>query len=80
MKDRSYAAPIVALILLLPLVYVGSYLAMVVPGAAMPYVGGSEAAQRFFWPLEQIDRKLRPSAWNPPPFNPVFAPIPVSEP
>jgi hypothetical protein len=63
MVKRSLAPLIVAVSLLLPMLYVGSYFAMVVPGAAMPYVGGNETAQKVFWPLEQIDRLLRPTKW-----------------
>ena len=62
-KPRTSAAPIiVALLLLLPVLYLGSYLTPVVPGAAMPY-RGIEAARIFFWPLEQIDRRVRPQSW-----------------
>jgi hypothetical protein len=29
------------------------------------YRYGGERAAWFFWPLEQIDRRVRPSAWDP---------------
>jgi hypothetical protein len=84
-------APLITAIvlLLLPVLYVGSYLALVIPRGtfvASPsgstftdfadgrgtrsadfvyFRWGSRVAQRFFWPLEQIDRKVRPGAWEP---------------
>ena len=71
---QSRAPLIVAIVLLLlPVVYVGSYLALVKPytGAyldgfplAPSYRWGGYLAARFFWPLEQIDRKLRPHTWE----------------
>lgn len=76
MSTRSTTPLIAAAILLLPILYVGSYLVLVkqgprVPGAfsgIVPYRGcyrcQTEWADRVFWPLEQIDRKLRPVAWK----------------
>lgn len=80
-KTRT-TAPIVAVILLmLPMLYVGSYLSLVEPRGTLVPVTGSLGEEGFlvydyrygrgytscaFWPLEQIDRKLRPAAWNPP--------------
>ena len=79
---KKHSAPIIAAILLiLPVLYVGSYVALVVPDNAhvIPdkahadfegwwvssrYRVGGEWSQRFFWPLEQIDRKVRPGAWH----------------
>jgi len=71
---------IVAIVLLLlPVLYVGSYLALVVPaGVQHPgptqafstpvifdnYRCGGSWSDRLFWPLEQIDRKVRPGAWQ----------------
>ncbi|QDU30809.1 hypothetical protein ETAA8_59580 [Anatilimnocola aggregata] len=71
-------APLIVAIvlLLLPLLYVVSYVAIVQPyhrsvwivkgTLEMEYVhyrwGGAYAA-KVFWPLEQIDRKLRPNRW-----------------
>ena len=72
-------APLILAIvlLLLPVLYVGSYLALVVPGGRMVSLGyrnsfyvhyrvDPEWPARVFWPLEQIDRKARPSAWMTP--------------
>ncbi|WP_254512281.1 hypothetical protein [Anatilimnocola floriformis] len=80
MTRESRAPLIVAIVLLLlPVLYVGSYLALVVPGPPIPgafsgirpgtiyrgpYRYGKEWADRLFWPLEQIDRKLRPETWR----------------
>jgi hypothetical protein len=73
---QSRAPLIVAIVLLLlPLLYVGSYLALVVPGGPMSTSGlklkwpevyrfGSPWTDCIFWPLEQVDRKVRPRAWN----------------
>lgn len=66
-------------LLLLPILYVGSYLALVTPGGFsiaddtgggnMPisfynYRVSPSICSTLFWPLEQIDRKLRPEAWG----------------
>src|SRR5690348_7177969 len=81
---KKHAAPIfAALLLLLPLVYLGTYLALVVPsGMTIQRVivhreirttevsfetyrfGVEPFAERIFWPLEWIDRKVRTRAWN----------------
>jgi hypothetical protein len=63
--------------LLLPVLYVGSYFAMVVPGPGTltmtssgecqdlaSYRFCSEYSRKLFWPLEQIDRKIRPVVWG----------------
>lgn len=65
MNSHRSSAPLIAAIILLtlPVPYVGSYLTQVMPGAAVSYVGGSEFSSWIFWPLEQIDRKVRPGAW-----------------
>jgi hypothetical protein len=78
---KKHAAPIIAVIaLLMRMMYVGGYLALVQPpiclvvtssGNAGIYVVahyrlGGEQARRFFWRLEQIDRKVRPGAWEEP--------------
>ncbi|WP_425616390.1 hypothetical protein NA78x_000036 [Anatilimnocola sp. NA78] len=74
----SNRAPLIVAIalLLLPVLYVGSYLAMVVPEgiivdfyrSGVPQLGNyrlaNNAAARVFYPLEQIDRKVRPGAWE----------------
>ena len=64
-------------LLLLPVLYVGSYFAMVVPrpsigkmvqlghGPLWKYRCGDRFAVTLFWPLEQIDRRIRPDAWEP---------------
>ena len=71
-------APLIAaiLLLLLPVVYVGSYLVLVWPDGERfqmadsrsdfpTYRYGTETwAATMFWPLEQIDRTLRPRAWS----------------
>ena len=78
MKRESRAPLIIAIVLLLlPVLYVGSYLVLVVPPEQLrntrriqtylfgPYYRfGGQWSERFFWPLEQIDRKLRPGAWT----------------
>ena len=77
-RPRSFAPIIAAVLMILPLVlYVGSYLALVEPGPGFivtmngkqvysgPYRKGEEWSDRVFWPLEQIDRRLRPAAWEP---------------
>ena len=74
-------APLILAIvlLLLPVLYVGSYFALVVPGPPWHYdmdakamifpdhyrLGG-EWAKAVFWPLEQIDQRGRPVAWKGP--------------
>jgi len=77
---NRHAAPILAaILLLLPVLYVGSYLALVQPagtirlwaGTAEHYRYGGSLAASVYWPLEQADRKLRPGAWSARP-----APIP----
>lgn len=85
MKKESRGPLIVALVLLvLPALYVGSYLALVVPqgmehtrtavdsNGKMRVTGWYFSDYRIlgfpggviFWPLEQIDRKLRPGTWH----------------
>jgi hypothetical protein len=79
---RRNAAPIIAaVLLLLPLLYVGSYLALVVPiGLFVDYSNdpfafepelsydryryGAARVAIVFWPLEQIDRRIRPEQWE----------------
>ncbi|QDU25547.1 hypothetical protein ETAA8_06160 [Anatilimnocola aggregata] len=89
---KKHAAPIFAvIILLLPMLYVGGYLALVVPEGTIAtkwqgpgpqpidqyfiddgwefylvhYRLADKIARGVFWPLEQIDRKLRPMDWHP---------------
>jgi hypothetical protein len=54
---------VAAALLVLPVLYVGSYWALVDHGTAAPY-HRFEAGRTLFWPLEQIDRKLRPLTWG----------------
>ncbi|QDU25967.1 hypothetical protein ETAA8_10390 [Anatilimnocola aggregata] len=75
MPTTRSAAPIFAAVLLLLALYVGSYLALVVPRGRMNStsrhdchiyhyrVNSVKLAPRLFWPLEQADRKLRPDSW-----------------
>jgi hypothetical protein len=73
---KKHASPIVAaLLLLLPLLYVGSYLLLVWPDGERfqradsrsdfpTYQYGTGAwASRLYWPLEQLDRRARPGQW-----------------
>ena len=77
-EKRSSAFLMVLAIILLPLVlYVGSYLALVTPGgtpfviapkgppvtAWANYRAYPDVSAVVFWPLEQIDRRVRPDAW-----------------
>jgi hypothetical protein len=75
-EKPSTAAPIiVAILLLLPLLYVGSYLLLVEQGTmfgsgrgpwSIPddYRVGGEVAKWVFYPLNQLDRRLRPAHWQ----------------
>jgi hypothetical protein len=82
MQTRRIAPIIAAILLLLPVLYVGSYLTLIIPGGVMcepgpevkcqgrgPYFFrkiyrvGDQRSEWFFWPLEQIDRRLRPDSW-----------------
>ena len=79
-------APLIVavVLLLLPVLYVGSYLALVEPegrpvqvnyrgaGGGMwqvwktsNYRCNGEWVASLFWPLEQVDRKVRPGTWEP---------------
>jgi hypothetical protein len=79
-KPRSSAPIIAAVLLLLPVLYAGSYLALVTPGRQQfvdfgPPIGevpspadyrvAANSCHRLFWPLEQIDRRVRPGVWEP---------------
>jgi hypothetical protein len=81
---KRHAAPIIAtILLLLPLLYVGSYLPLVSPAGQLSagslrarvfslprgilvsnYRAFPIVAPRFFWPLEWVDRKVRPGFWS----------------
>ena len=79
--DKQSRAPLIiaVVLLLLPVLYVGSYLALVMPEGyfrtdprragvydiRVHYRWLDPRAGVAFWPLEQIDRKLRPGAWKP---------------
>jgi hypothetical protein len=78
-QPRSFATIITALLLLLPVLYVGSYLALVEPEGVTykhhigqrrfyfvtaPYRYQGRFCTHIFWPLEQIDRKVRPEVWE----------------
>jgi hypothetical protein len=92
---RKHAAPIIAaILLLLPVLYVGSYLSLVTPGYKTIQQINShyssdtgetvelveperidETYQKYrierpwiakvFWPLQMIDRQVRPDSWGP---------------
>lgn len=80
---------IAIVLLLLPVLYVGGYLALVdYPNAVRdPFSNASWSEPRyrvrthyaasFFWPLEQVDRAVRPKHWEPwfPPAIPVIPEI-----
>jgi hypothetical protein len=60
---------IAAMLLLLPVLYAGSYFALVVPGGfprdrGQHYRIDRKGLEQVFWPLEQMDRKVRPG-WTP---------------
>ncbi len=80
MKRDSRAPLIIGIVLLLlPVLYLGSYLVLVTPKGYWLSVPRADGLHGFpvhywridpragvvFWPLEQIDRKLRPEAWPP---------------
>jgi hypothetical protein len=78
MKTNRAPLILAIVLLLLPVLYVGSYFALVVPGGwirsepgftgvfrRVYYRWGVDSAHKVFWPLEQIDRKVRPRAWEP---------------
>jgi hypothetical protein len=65
------AAPLAAAILLLtPVLYVGSYYCLVDTDAVvlndLRYRVCGEYCGTIFWPIEKIDRWLRPEAWKNP--------------
>jgi hypothetical protein len=71
-ESRSSIAPIAAaaLLLLLPLTYVASYYCVVdttiisqFPGPDLRYRVCPEMCGTIYWPVEQVDRRLRPEAW-----------------
>jgi hypothetical protein len=73
------AAPLfAALLLLLPVLYIGSYFALVTPGElGSSYIYQGKYCRVYtsyrcqgwlcvhaFWPLEELDRRLRPAQWE----------------
>ena len=78
---KRHAAPIfAAILLLLPVLYLGSYFVVVDPAgnhfcgsftdfSVKKYLGhyryGGSWSERLYWPLEQVDRRVRPHAWGP---------------
>jgi hypothetical protein len=71
MRTTRSPAPIIAavLLLMLPLLYVGSYLALrnqrtLADPYYQPCRFGGSYSEKIFWPLEQIDRRLRPATWE----------------
>ena len=74
--SRSGAVPLVLAIglLLLPMFYVGSYLSLVQPKGRRIYDRSgmrvtsyridNQLPNRIYWPLEKIDRKVRPKEWS----------------
>jgi hypothetical protein len=74
MRESRPIIPVLAaaLLLLLPVLYVGSYAALVKPNATIHwwsnradhYRWRPQTASRIYWPLEQVDRRLRPRAWE----------------
>jgi hypothetical protein len=76
---RKNVAPLIAaLLLLLPALYLGCYCALVKPFHRSKWLGangtlqidvehyrwGGKVSANVFWPLEQIDRQVRPEAWE----------------
>jgi hypothetical protein len=76
---KKHAAPVIAAtLLLLPVLYVGSYLGMVSPcrqvhrqlapnrkqTTTYNYRIDSRWPSNVFWPLELIDRRVRPGLWD----------------
>ncbi len=79
MTNRAPLILAIVVLLLVPVMYVASYVALVTPRATLVPVTGSLGEEGllvydyrcgrgytslFFWPLEQIDRKVRPGAWK----------------
>jgi hypothetical protein len=78
-KQSQSRAPLIVsiVLLLLPLLYVGSYFALLNPHkntaerwqqvmttGNVNYRAGGWFSDCCFWPIERIDRKLRPSVWG----------------
>lgn len=73
---QSRAPIVIAILFLVSMLYVGSYLALVDPpdlqkfsrriwnDRSLNYRFGGKWVDSFYWPLEQLDRKVRPGKWN----------------
>lgn len=70
----NHRAPLVVAIcmLLLPVIYVGSYFALVLPegtntwrSTPIHYRWGERKLEPVYYPIEQLDRRMRPLAWQP---------------
>ena len=77
MKESRAPLIFTIMLLFLPVLYVGSYLLLVLPQGRMvmetkpnihfkiyQYRLGGELPHHFYWPLQQIDRMVRPEMWN----------------
>lgn len=76
-KRTINAVLVLAVALLLPLLYLGSYWALIndgihsgytVVGASIylepTYKVGGDAAEFFYWPAHMLDKRLRPNRWQ----------------
>ena len=70
---KNQKAPILAaVILLLPILYIGSYFAIVLPNplekaladVSGTYRFGGQFAEAFYWPVQRVDQELRPHTWR----------------
>lgn len=67
-KHAPLAVAIVLLVL--PVLYLGNYFALVTPNTRLSSKGPEHYRLRgrmwsnVFWPLEQVDRKVRPDEWD----------------
>jgi hypothetical protein len=79
MRERGSSLPLLAaLLLLLPLIYVGAYAALLTPAPRLgmcrdgicrerrwpAYRLGGDTAAKVFWPLYNADRQLRQVYWE----------------
>ena len=69
MKDRITPIAVIAVVVLLLVAYVGSYVLLVdkgYPGMVVDpvYRVGGRPAEIFYWPAHQIDRSVRPEHWK----------------
>ena len=70
---KNHTAPILAAaLLLLQILYIGSYFALVLPNpleqaladVSGTYRFGGPFAEAFFWPVQRVDQELRPHTWR----------------